>query len=190
MPFISPDPDRQPFRVNSEAFNIKHASPIALYTATNEHIHGTHNEPHDFLFEHDLTSQPYPRTHMLVRRSVPINSSSLTFGFAFMGILLIMLVAASLLQRHIARRERAERLRLGLDFGELENGNGRKGRRPEMWEVCVDCTGEKGSKLNADEEWKGDLGERPGKGEMGWRWKWADVKVSLAPPSFAFLYSS
>ena len=120
-----------------------------------------------------MDSPPPPS---FTRRDVPVSSSSLTFGFAFMGILLVMLIAASLLQRHIAARERAERLRFGLALDGLAAelyGSGSGTSVPRMWEVYVrpGDTGGDGNGL----ETKTD--EKRSQERNMQRWKWEDVQV-------------
>lgn len=116
-----------------------------------------------------------PSPTSFAKRDASVSSSSLTFGFAFMGILLVMLIAASLLQRHLATRERAERLRFGLALdgladGEDVYGSGNGKGVPKLWEVFV-----KPGDASAIE--MPNMGGKRGKEEGKRSWNWGDLQV-------------
>lgn len=130
-----------------------------------------------------LVSKANMDSSSLVRRG-SVNSSSLTFGFAFMGILLVMLIAASLLQRHIAARERAERMRLGLALDGLTAGfygfaDG-EDEVPQMCEVYV----KPGDTVGKDMGREGKEVVKEGRTTQRWRWKDVQVRPQL---SFVFV---
>ena len=117
-------------------------------------------------------------TPQLVARGVPINSSSLTFGFSFMGILLVMLIGASFLQRHIAVREREARRRLGIALEGFMYGVGDgEEEAPKMWDAHV-LPSSDGTSHGADHSPNEKVPQKSGRMEQTTqRWKWKDVQV-------------